>query len=330
MKKTTAKNLAFERGSLVSLKNWTRTLLKSFPRLFEHAKGPILFVYPGTDTCAPYYKLRFSGSTTDWKALTPLNSMLGILLKDNPLKSKKGTIAPLQIRTRKPTSTETQQARDEVKRYFEPLGIAPTPEFFASFPALSKESHDNSLARERVAAGMLRRGDLSLLDYLVFLIPEIQNQKTVFIAASVGNAAYIKDFLLGRGISADTINKDDSVAVRERKVEKMRHGNLLALVLVAEKSTGMTFTDDDDDFPDMRDDAFPELCLGGDAPQDSLIDLADQVYTETALNWREMKTAALVLSYFPKHPVGDDLLDLYELNKKLKSAEIEKVLQQTH
>jgi len=54
--------------------------------------------------------------------------------------------------------------------------------------------------------------------------------------------------------------------------------------------------------------------------------LAENTPGKIQKDWRQLNTAAEILPAFPNHPSPDDIIDLYQRNKNLKSPQLEALL----
>jgi hypothetical protein len=92
----------------------------------------------------------------------------------------------------------------------------------------------------------------------------------------------------------------------------LRSGHLAVLVFDRPTADG-----------EVRDELPMELGLVDRAPQDEVIDVSNKAYAEPPLDWRLVPNPAMILKLFPAKPTSDDLLDLFELSRKLRSNLLE-------
>ena len=64
-----------------------------------------------------------------------------------------------------------------------------------------------------------------------------------------------------------------------------------------------------------------------DEPQQSHLPETALTGEPTREDWRNFKTVAQIIHAFPMHPSADDLIDLYERNKKIKSSHLKALLE---
>jgi hypothetical protein len=305
MSKVTSPAVTFRTGSFKQLKLGIYSVLQSFPKFFSKDYCPVLSVYPATENTVMSFKLKWIGWPHEVAPLPVLSSMVREVLRENQLVCAEDR--PLVFTPKRPNHLTALKAQRYVCSRLLNVKTA-DPDLFAKVPVMSRREYEHAVAEEEVASEMLFRGELTLADYLAVLLPQIQGQKTVMLAASSSNASYICDYFNAHGLSAGAVVATTSLNDRKRLVEDLRAGQLGVLVFDRPTPDG-----------EEREDLPLELGFTPRTPHDEVIDIADKVYAEPRLNWRWFKNEDMVVKYFPKQPTADDLLDLLTVSRKLKS-----------
>ena len=303
-------------GSLANLKRSLIQVLQAFPGFYQNNTYPVLTIHPAFDQTPLFFKFHLINCKVAVAPSPILSSLVREILGENILEIQGPERLTLRISSKQSTPKNVQQAQAFLRQKF-PNQFKLTG--FDKTPIVLKKDYESDIALEAVASNLLRHGDITLADYLDVLLPQIVGQKTVILAHNTRNALFMADYLTAFGKQVAVIMRSDSIITRKANVTKLKQGLVSILILeIIQQPDDREF---DNHIPD-------ELLLLGIPFHDEIVDLSQQAYLESDIDWHRLTDATQIIKYYPACPTSDELLDLFHLNKSLKSNKLGNFLQE--